>query len=160
MIAYKKTYDTRRDLRVSVCEGIFANMQLALTGPFTIYITSLALYLGAGSMELAVLISAMPVLLAAQILGPTAVHLARGSRRRAVLWVSSIARASIFLIPLAPFLFPDKPALWVCLSVYLFTQVFMGVSNSVWTAWMGDIVPERIRGRFFGARMQILAVAS
>jgi MFS family permease len=150
----------RRDLRVSVHEGIFANMQLALTGPFTIYMTSLALYLGASSMELAVLISAMPVLLAAQVLGPAAVSLTKGSRRRAVLWASGIARASIFLIPVAPFLFPDKQALWICLAVYLMTQVFMGISNSVWTAWMGDIVPGRIRGRFFGARMQILAVAS
>jgi hypothetical protein len=33
------------------------------------------------------------------------------------------------------------------------------IGNSAWVAWMGDLVPERLRGRFFGRRTIFLSIA-
>ena len=33
------------------------------------------------------------------------------------------------------------------------------IGNSAWVAWMGDLVPDRLRGRFFGRRTIFLSIA-
>src|SRR6185295_13866203 len=33
------------------------------------------------------------------------------------------------------------------------------IGNSAWVAWMGDLVPDRLRGRFFGRRTVFLSIA-
>src|SRR5262249_48592875 len=45
------------------------------------------------------------------------------------------------------------------LGVVTISTVASVIGNSAWVAWMGDLVPDRLRGRFFGRRTVFLSIA-
>ena len=45
------------------------------------------------------------------------------------------------------------------LGIAAISMVASVIGNSAWVAWMGDLVPDRLRGRFFGRRTIFLSIA-
>ena len=45
------------------------------------------------------------------------------------------------------------------IGIVAVSTVFGVIGNSAWVAWMGDLVPGRLRGRYFGQRTIFLSVA-
>ena len=137
-------------------EGAVAEVFGACAGGAVL--TGWALYLGAGPLVIG-LIGAFP--LAAQILQLPAAWLTQavGAKRLAVAAIGASRLAWLPLIAL-PFL-PLSPATTLALFVGVvgIAAVFGVVGNNAWTAWMGELVPGQIRGRFFGQRMVYLSLA-
>ncbi len=75
-----------------------------------------------------------------------------GSRKPLAVWFSFAGRALWVPMLLIPFVLPR--ALWVgaFLALTLLSSLFANVSAPLWTAWITDLVPEDIRGRYFGRR--------
>ena len=146
----------RPDMRASVCEGLFGQMFLNLAGPWSAFVTALALSLGAGSRAFGLIFAAGPVIALSQVLGPVLLPVFGGSRRRLVVAAGAAARGIIFLIPAVVLWLEPEAALALFIACFLASQVFTGVMTSVWTSWIGAIVPERIRGRFLGKRTQLM----
>jgi len=146
----------RPDMRASVCEGLFGQMFLNLAGAWSAFITALALSLGAGSRAFGLIFAAGPVIAFSQVLGPVLLPLFGGSRRRLVVAASAAARGVIFFIPAVVLWLEPEAALVVFIVCFLASQVLTGVMTSVWTSWIGAVVPERIRGRFLGKRTQLM----
>jgi MFS family permease len=40
------------------------------------------------------------------------------------------------------------------------SSFFLAANGTLWTAWMGDVMPERERGRYFGLRAGIVGVVA
>ncbi|MFH2055656.1 MAG: MFS transporter, partial [bacterium] len=147
---------TRQRLRLLTWEGAFANIFITYTGG--VYITGLALFLGAGDFEIG-LLAALPFVAQLAQLGSAWVAERFHSRRTAVISLSAISRQAWWL--LLPLLFIESHwRLPVLLILVAFSSVGVMAATPVWLAWMADIVPGRVRGRFFGLRSAVLAAVA
>ncbi|MEO0081875.1 MAG: MFS transporter [candidate division WOR-3 bacterium] len=143
-----------RGLRVSVIEGSFATLYATLAGGM--FLTGLALYLGANSFHIA-LITAIPALVTG--FGFSAGYLVRrvGSRKKLVIVTAGIGRA-VYAV-LVPFLLLRmRVGLGLFFAVVAVSSILMTMAGTIWTSWMSDFVPEDRRGRFFGTRNAILGI--
>lgn len=69
------------------------------------------------------------------------------------------SREAYLLLVALPFLpLSDGAKLAVLLSVAAASSLLGAVANNAWFSWMSELVPEAIRGRYFGRRTAICAV--
>lgn len=146
----------RRSLRASLAEGAVAEVFGAWAGGAVL--TGWALYLGATPFIFGVL-GAVP--LASQVLHLPAAWLTHALGRKTVavtaVGASRLIWLAVVALPFLPLSGDVKLALF--LGVVGAGAVLAVVGNNAWTAWMGDLVPAPIRGRFFGRRTVYLALA-
>ena len=146
----------RASLGASIAEGAAAEVFGACAGGAVL--TGWALYLGASPVTIG-LLTAMPI--AAQICQLPAAWLTLrfGARRLAItavgasrlVWLPMIAVPFVHLAP--------ATALTAFVAIMILATILGVVGGNAWTAWMGDLVPGTIRGRFFGRRMVYLNIA-
>lgn len=146
----------RHTMRWAVVEGSLAQAFLnATTGGVLV---GFMLELGATPTELA-LVAAVPQL--SQLASPLAAFLAAALGRRKWLTLAMglgsrltwLAAAAVPLVAM-----PDGARPWAIVAVALVASLFLAAQNTLWTAWMGDVVPERERGRTFGLRTGVMGV--
>jgi len=146
---------TRRAMRISIAEGAFATVHIALTGGA--FLTGYALTLGAGDISLGVL-AAIPF--AAQFFQLAAAYISERTHRLKTLAVSgqALGRASWIFAVVLPFLpfAPGPYRVYAFLLFYAISSAFLMMTYNAWTVWMSDLIPERLRGRYFGIRNVIV----
>ncbi len=146
----------RRSLNAAVAEGAFAEIFAACaTGAV---ITGWALYLGASAAVIG-LLGALPF--GAQVASlPAAWFTSARSRKTVALWAVGISRLTFLPLLALPTLDVEPAAkLHLFLAIVAISTVASVIGNSAWVAWMGDLVPDRLRGRFFGRRTIFLSIA-
>lgn len=146
----------RRTMRLSLVEGSL--MQVFLNWTSGSVLVGYLLALGATPTHIA-FVGSVPFL--AQIMSPLGAWAAEalGRRRALVAALAAVGRATWIVAAFLPQLaVPDafRPTLLVLL-VFV-AGAFQATVSTVWTAWMGDVVPDDRRGRYFGARTGILGV--
>ncbi len=114
-------------------------------------LTAWALTLGAGPLYTGLLV-ALPQI--AQLFHiPGAWITTRLGHRRACLWLVGASRQVGLPLVLLPFIPIDDAGRRGILLVVAALGAILGVlGNNAWVAWMGELVPGRIRGRYFGRR--------
>ncbi len=148
----------RRALRLSIWDGVFANLYANLTGG--VFLVGYALALKASEVQIA-LLAAFPLL--ANIVQPLSTYLIErvGRRRPLALLGGSFARLSwLALISLPLFFASRRSLLYWSLWIIALSQVGTAVNNLTWMSWMADLVHEEMRGRYFGLRNAALGVAA
>jgi len=137
-----------RDLGHIVWEGALANVYVILTGGA--FVTGLALFLGAGDFEIA-LLTALPLLAqVAQLLSGLFERFKVNRRRLSVVGLA-IGRQIWWLV--LPLLFLDGDwRLAAFLTVVALSSLSTMAIAPIWLAWIADLVPHQIRGRFFASR--------
>ncbi len=121
-------------------------------------LTGWALHLGM-SAKLIGMVGALPVV--AQMLQMAGAFLtARFGHRRTALVSIAISRQAFLPLAFLPFLplGPDGQR-GLLLAVAGAHHGLGIVANNAWNAWMGEMVPARVRGRYFGLRTALCAVA-
>jgi len=121
-------------------------------------LTGWALYLGC-SPKLLGIIGALPFL--AQWVQLPAAWLSSLVGRRPLALVA-VACARFALLPLLALPFirsSDGVKQNILLGCVALASLFGVVGNNSWVAWMGDLVPQRLRGRYFGARTALCTAA-
>jgi MFS family permease len=146
----------RRTMRLSVFEGSLTQVFLNWTSGSVLI--GFMLHLGASPAEIA-LVGSVPLL--SQIASPAAAYLAAafGQRKLLTVLMALVSRLTWLLaaaLPLVPM--PDAWRPSVLILVVLVSSFFLAANGTLWAAWMGDVVPERERGRFFGLRAGIVGV--
>lgn len=148
--------EIRKGLRISILEGSFAAIHLALTtGPF---LAGYALLLGANDFQLG-LVAALPFLAQAfQILGALAVE--RFKQRKKITLLGSLFSRSLFLIFVFLPFFPEdqRVKIGVFLLLLCLSAAIANLVGVAWLSWMSDLVPARKRGTYFGLRNTILGL--
>ena len=146
----------RRTMRLSVVEGSLTQVFLNWTSGSVLI--GYMLHVGANPAEIA-LVGSVPLL--AQVASPGAAWLAAALGRRKLLTVllALVSRTSWLLAAALPTL-PIPPGLQptFLVGLVLVASFFLASNGTLWTAWMGDVVPERERGRYFGLRTGITGV--
>lgn len=141
-------------LRFATTEGAFANVFITFTGGA--FVAGLALMLGANDFQIGFL-AAIPFLSQIAQLASTFFVDRFHNRKTAVLILSAIGRQIWWLVGLVLILHVDR-GLEILMAVMLISNVGVMAATPSWMAWMADIVPERLRGRYFGLRSAVLAV--
>ncbi|MGB5683620.1 MAG: MFS transporter [Polyangiales bacterium] len=142
-------------MRLSLADALFYAL---MVGAGEVYFLADAVRLGATSVEQALVIT-LP--LCVGTLGPllSLGLLGRFRRRKAVV----VSAATLQALTLFTIVFTDttgtlSPPLLIALaSAY---QVFAQAAGTAWASWYGDLVPARVRGRYFATRNRIAQVAT
>lgn len=140
----------REALRLSLYDGVFAVQYATLAGgPL---LAAFLLALGASAAQIG-FVAALPLLAGvAQPLGAEIIR-RRGGWRKPVCLTAVLTDLLLWPVSLAAtFLFPPATALVVILCVLTLQYTAESVSAVAWMSWISDLVPPRLRGRYFGHR--------
>ncbi|XWK86704.1 MAG: MFS transporter [Phormidium sp.] len=142
--------EIRTSLKASTCDGIFAAIFSSITGG--VLLSNLLLQLGATPVEIGML-SSVPMVV--NLLQPVGAYVSEftTSRQRYGFWVFGISR-SLWLILAIAIAFSQKSDNLVQLTLLIvFASNLLGAFGSAsWFSWMAKLVPEKLRGRYFGIR--------
>ncbi len=153
---YSKDPRTERSLGHAVKDGVAFSV---MTGGGESYFSAFALFFKATTVDVGIL-STLPMLVGSftQLLS---VLLGRRHLSRRTLMLTGAITQTLIWIPLVflPFLFPEHalPVLLGCLIAYYAAGSLV---TPQWTSLMGDLVPERKRGRYFGRRSRLASVTN
>jgi MFS family permease len=143
----------RKWLRIATVEGGFATVFITFTGGA--FITGLALMLGANDFDIG-LLAAIPFLSqVAQVVSAYMVD-RTGQRKRIAVVASAVARQMWWLV-LPALLLPESWRLEMVLLVVVFSNLAIMIATPAWLSWMADLIPAKIRGRYFGFRSAVIA---
>ncbi len=147
----RRTNAVRSSLRFSVLDGA---AYAAMLGLVQNYITPLALELKATTAQVGLLTS-MPQLVVgfSQLAAP---HLSERAGSRKGLILPMVFMHAFMYIPilLIPFIISGNQVWWLIAFVTVSTA-FGAIANPAWGSLMADLVPIRLRGRYFSARGRI-----
>ncbi len=139
----------RRTLATSTVEGMFAEVVAACSGGAVL--TGWALHLGCVPLQVGVLGSLG--FLAQLVQLPAAWLTSALGRRRVAIAAVTASRQALLPLALLPFLPLSPEGRRAMLLAVAAASAALGVlGNNAWTAWMGEVVPPRLRGRYFGQR--------
>jgi MFS family permease len=150
---------TKTSLTYAIYDGALSNMFATLTGG--VFLTGFALYLGMNEFMIG-LLGAMPFLVTVFQLPAAYFVQKKGNRKKIATWCSLLAR--ILWIPILVLALLPVPSASIRVPVILLLILLhyaLGSASFVaWMAWMSDLVPDRIRGTFFGTRNMLAGAAS
>lgn len=143
--------ELRRSLRIATVSWLFGSAWAVLVSG--VQLKSFARMLGFNDDDFGIL-TAIPaatnlgMLLAAEIIERS------GLRKYQFLHCGIIHRLLWLVVAAIPsfLLLPSRLAVWAMLGTYTLSWIMNSMANPAWTTWMSDLVPRRIRGRFFAAR--------
>ncbi len=152
-----RNYESARPwLPIVSVEGAFANVFIVITGGA--FLTGIALFLGANDFEIG-LLGAIPFM--AQLAQLFSTYLANrtGGRKSYSVWSAVFGRQIWWLV--IPLLFVSGNwRLEAFFAVLIFSNLAIMTAAPVWLSWMADIVPDRIRARYFGFRSAGIAFST
>ncbi|MBN1269581.1 MAG: MFS transporter [Kiritimatiellae bacterium] len=156
--------DPRRDpliartTRISTAEGVLAQVHFTVAAPGSVFLTKFAVLLGAGPLQFGVLAAIGQFALLFQPLGALLTR-RRRSRKGTVVGWALLSRLLVAGFGVTALLLSPRDALLLFLALLLGSAVIQAVSANVWVAWISDLIPREIRGRFFARRSQWLLLA-
>ncbi len=116
------------------------------------------LYLGASPFEIS-LVGSVPLL--AQVTNPFAAYFAAlfGRRKYLAFIFAAFGRILWLFAAFLPQLgLPDNVRPISIVILVLVSSIFQSAAGTLWTAWMADVVPQNVRGRYFGRRAGVVGV--
>lgn len=151
-------HTVRRGIRLSVAEGVFAQVYGTLSTIGSGFITKFMVLLGATPLQFSLLSALGQVSALFQPLGVAFTHRLR-RRKWACVWITAAGRFLTFFIGAALLFSIPRRGIWFLLGLLFLGAALQAVGANIWIAWVSDLVPLRIRGRFFARRNQILMLA-
>ena len=142
-------------MRLSSVEGGFSQVHIILTGG--IFLTALALSFGAQPWHLGLLAAVPHFTQIFQLIGAYLVE-ATGRRKLIALLGAGISRLLWFCIPLIYLIHTHQTAVAWLLAIIIAASSLGLMAGNAWTTWMADLIPESLRGRYFGSRHSVMAV--
>ncbi len=156
----KSIKNTIYNLKCSIYDGLFAQIYGNLTG--TIFLPAYALVLGAQPIHIGIL-AALPFLgTLAQLPGSLIVEKFHSRKKLAIGFVLIARGVWIILVIESIKVAMDYGSYTLSLLIVITacSQIFGSLSGVAWLSWMAALVPEEIRGRYFGLRNSVLGIAT
>ena len=143
-----------RAMRLSIREGAAWAMMVGLGET---YFIADAVRLGATTFELALTVT-LPLALAGA--GPLLTLSTLRTRSRRPVAVTAALIQALVLATLAWLDGTGGNAPRVLIAMACLYQIFGLAAGTAWSSWYGDLVPETIRGRYFGRRNRTIYIAT
>lgn len=147
-----------RAYRISIFEGVFAQIYGGLANIGSSFLTKFMVLLGASPLHFSVLSALGQLSALFQPLGVVLMHRLR-QRKKVCIVVTAAGRfLSLFIGASLLFREPAQGILFA-LALLFVSAGLQAVGGNIWIAWVSDLIPLGIRGRFFAQRNQILVLA-
>ncbi|MDX1516688.1 MAG: MFS transporter [Woeseiaceae bacterium] len=156
MRPFSRDPDRDRSLKHSLKD---ATAFAVMTGGGETYLSAYALYLQATTQQIGVLASLPPMLASLMQLVSAWLGRVTGHRKAIILLGASVQAVAWLPILLLPLLFPEHAVPLLIVSVVMY-HGGAHLAAPQWSSLLGDIVPERRRGRFFGLRTRIVSATT
>ncbi|MBE9179621.1 MFS transporter [Oculatella sp. LEGE 06141] len=144
----------RISLKASTLDGVFATIFSNIAGG--VLLSNFLVELEASAVEIGML-SSIPMLV--NLLQPLGAYLAdrTTSRHHYCLWIFGLSRliwlALVAGVAIASWHSIDPHQLVICtLLIVLASHILGALGSASWLSWMAILVPQRLRGRYFGVR--------
>jgi len=122
-------------------------------------LTAWALYLNASTLVTGVLVALSQLAQLFQF--PAAWTTSWLGHRRACVVLVAASRQALLPLALLPFLPLSDAARQSALLIVAGCSAVLGVlGNNAWSSWMSELVPKRVRGRYFGRRTALCTLAN
>lgn len=153
---YSKDPRTENSLRHSIKDGVAYSVMI---GGGESYFAAFAVFLRATTAQVGILATFPPLIASFAQLFSSWLGRRTGRRKAIIVFGAGLQAAALIPLGVLPLVFPDRavPILLACAVVY-----FAGANLAVpqWGSLMGDLVPERRRGRYFGRRTRLCSITS
>lgn len=130
-----------------------------MTGVGETYLSAFALFLKATTPQIGLLASLPPLLASFVQLFSAWLGRVTGQRKKIVVFGAALQACAWIPVLLLPILFPDHAVPYLIACVVLYHSGAHLVAPQ-WSSLMGDLVPQRRRGRFFGLRTRIVSLTT
>lgn len=150
---YTSDPELKRTVKISILESSIGQAHLSLAMQNSIFLTKFAVMLGASPLQFGILAAIGQVSQVFQLLG-AAISRKLTTRKPGVVRLALAARLLAPVYAALPFVVSDAIGMWAFLFLYLVSTSLFAVSANMWVAWISDMVPIGIRGRFFSRRSQ------
>jgi MFS family permease len=147
---------SRSGRRLFWADGLVSNISESFVTNFT---NPLALALGATNAQMGIMSSLANLAAALALLPGARLDERFASRRRIIVATSVLHRLLLIAIALLPLLF-EGGAIYSFIALVALRSFFSQLGFPAWSAFSADLVPARIRGRYFGSRNIGLGVAA
>jgi MFS family permease len=144
----------KRSLKFSILDG---SAQAAMLGLTQSYVTPFALALKATTVQIGLLTSFPNLMIALSQLAAPNLTEKVGNRKSAVLPMILVHALTFVPVMLIPFVFHNARVWWL-IALITVGSIFGSVANPAWGSLMADLVPVRLRGRYFGLRTRIVVI--
>jgi MFS family permease len=142
-------------MRLSVLEG---GLWALMVGSSETFFVADAVHLSASATELALVVG-LP--LATGSLGSLGgLRLLRWLGRRRPLVASAAALQSLNLLAIAAWSYGQHLTPAVLIAHVCLHHIFSMCAGTLWSSWYGDLVPPRLRGRYFGRRNALVQAST
>ncbi|MDT8391365.1 MAG: MFS transporter [Lentisphaeria bacterium] len=148
----------RTAMRASVTSSALGMLWFAVA--FGVPTTMFMEALGVSGVLIGAVVTVQQLAMIVQI--PAALLLERLRERKKVWAVVTMAhRLMWFIPPVLPFLFKHNMALAapVMLAVIGVSSILLQTVSAAWMSWMADLIPDPVKGRFWGRRQGVVMVA-
>lgn len=150
----RRKHKIRKLYKISIIEGSFAQIygNLALIG--SSFVTKFMVLMQASPLQFSFLSALGQLSGLWQPLGLAFSH--RFEKRKwPCIWMTALGRLLTIFLGIALFFPNQQSGIWFALGLLFISAGFQSVGGNIWIAWISDMVPVRIRGRFFSKRNQI-----
>jgi len=154
--------ETRSSLRALTLEGVFGTLFYSIIGGALL--SNFLLDLGAGPVEIGMLASIPQVVNLLQPLGAYIVERTT-SRHWYSLYIFGPSRLLwLILVPViwlrGSFDIANHQLVQLTLALIWVTQLLESLGRASWLSWMAALVPQRLRGRYFGFRNSAVSLST
>ncbi|MFW6306152.1 MAG: MFS transporter [Bacillota bacterium] len=170
MLNFKKIFDSdfnnpgtelKNDIQISIVEGAFTSMMGTLIGG--VFLTGYAISLGVNYFAIGLLASLPLLSNIVQIFGSYLIDKLDNNRRfciisiilHRIIWLMIIISPTV-LLKLGLF----DLRLWIFVALMGVASICISISSVSWTSWMTDLIPQKVRGRFFTRRNTVSGIVS
>ena len=157
----RKTEDTGRVkiFRTSVTAGILSQVFGTLSGSGSAFLTKFIIMLNAAPLHFALFSAIGQVSQVFQALGAYVTR-KRKKRKGVVITLQSIGCGIALIYGMLPFIFSARNAINVFLFLLFVSVSLLSVAGNAWIGWISDIIPLRLRARFFSGLSQYLMLTT
>lgn len=145
----------KRSLKFSILDGFFYSIRLGFGESF---FQAYATFLKANNIELG-LVGSLP-----QALGAISQFftnkLIKIFKSRKLIVCLNVLFENLILIPIVLVFFIDRFSVLLFIIFLCVYWIFAQILTPAWSSWMGDLVNENERGRYFGKRNRICGIAA
>lgn len=154
MKAVRRKHKIRKLYKVSIIEGSFAQVYANLAVIGSSFITKFMVIMQATPLQFSFLSALGQLSSLWQPLGLAFSH--RFEKRKwPCIWLTAFGRMLTIFLGLALIFPTQQQGIWYILSLLFISSGLQASGGNIWIAWISDMVPIRIRGRFFSRRNQI-----
>lgn len=147
-----------RQLTLFWWDGVYANIAESIALAYT---ALYALALGATNAQVGQLTAFQNLLGAAALIPGARFSEWWGRRKQLVVWSAGVGgRLTLLALALVPFVFDGQAAIYALMLVFGLRTFFLNFSNPAWTSFTAQLVPARLRGRYFSSRNFAIGVVT